>query len=203
MQLLVKATDHQKKEFLSKPIPESIVINWFENNITEADAYFDLSCEENISVFCIVKNKSIFVNTVITTCKELPENCIRINAWNDFLKREIVEIALHHSQKNSAEKILNELQWTFTIAADEPGMISARIIAMIINEAYFALEGNISSKEEIDTAMKLGTNYPYGPFEWSEKIGLHRIYRLLKKLSEEDNRYQPATLLEQELKFIA
>jgi 3-hydroxybutyryl-CoA dehydrogenase len=46
--------------------------------------------------------------------------------------------------------------------------------------------------------MKLGTSYPYGPFEWSTKIGLTRIYELLTELSSEDKRYTPAPLLEEE-----
>ena len=56
-----------------------------------------------------------------------------------------------------------------------PGFITARVIAMIINEAFFALQENVSSKEEIDTAMRLGTNYPYGPFEWTKLIGIDKI----------------------------
>ncbi|NKQ99539.1 3-hydroxyacyl-CoA dehydrogenase, partial len=56
----------------------------------------------------------------------------------------------------------------------------------------------VSSKKEIDTAMKLGTNYPMGPFEWAEKIGLRRIYHLLKTLEKEDKRYKAAGLLEKE-----
>ena len=79
---------------------------------------------------------------------------------------------------------------------DEPGLVSARVISMIINEAFFALGENVSSIEEIDLAMKLGTNYPYGPFEWSEKIGLQNIYHLLHKLSQTDKRYLIAPLLE-------
>jgi 3-hydroxybutyryl-CoA dehydrogenase len=78
---------------------------------------------------------------------------------------------------------------------DEKGLISARIVSMIINEAFFALEEKVSSKEEIDTAMKLGTNYPYGPFEWGEKIGFKKIVSLLTALSNEEERYQPAALL--------
>ena len=66
---------------------------------------------------------------------------------------------------------------------------------MIINEGYFALQNNVSTKEEIDIAMKLGTNYPYGPFEWSKKIGLKNIYALLQKLSITDKRYTPSSLL--------
>jgi 3-hydroxybutyryl-CoA dehydrogenase len=46
--------------------------------------------------------------------------------------------------------------------------------------------------------MKLGTNYPFGPFEWAEKIGIRYIYQLLKKLEETDPRYKPASLLEAE-----
>jgi 3-hydroxybutyryl-CoA dehydrogenase len=66
---------------------------------------------------------------------------------------------------------------------------------MIINEAFFALGENVSTKEEIDLAMKSGTNYPYGPFEWSEKIGVENILNLLKKLSEKEERYFPAPTL--------
>ena len=79
---------------------------------------------------------------------------------------------------------------------DEPGLVAARVISMIINEAFFALGENVSSKEEIDLAMKLGTNYPKGPFEWAEKIGMDNIYSLLKKLSEKEERYVPAPALE-------
>jgi 3-hydroxybutyryl-CoA dehydrogenase len=66
---------------------------------------------------------------------------------------------------------------------------------MIINEAYFALEEKISTKGEIDTAMKYGTNYPFGPFEWAEKIGLRRVAALLQRLQLESGRYVPSELL--------
>ena len=79
--------------------------------------------------------------------------------------------------------------------ADEPGLVSARIIAMIINEAWFAVGDEVSSREEIDTAMKLGTNYPFGPFEWATAIGAGNILELLNKLTVTDKRYQPAPLL--------
>ena len=69
---------------------------------------------------------------------------------------------------------------------------------MIINEAYFTLEEKVSTKEEIDTAMKLGTNYPYGPFEWGQKIGLKKVNELLTTLAETNSRYTPAALLQKE-----
>jgi 3-hydroxybutyryl-CoA dehydrogenase len=82
---------------------------------------------------------------------------------------------------------------------DKPGMTGPRIVSMIINEAYFALEAGVSSKKEIDIAMKLGTNYPFGPFEWSEKIGLKKIITLLDTLSVSDSRYTPSSLMKKEM----
>jgi 3-hydroxybutyryl-CoA dehydrogenase len=146
----------------------------------------------------------LIINAVIQTTAELPVNTIRINGWSGFIKRDIIEAAVSTIQaKEMAQNIFNGLGWKYQFVPDVPGMIAARTIAMIINEAYFALGEDVSSKADIDIAMKLGTNYPCGPFEWSEKIGLHNIYRLLKKLSETDDRYQPAAALEQELKSIA
>jgi 3-hydroxybutyryl-CoA dehydrogenase len=71
-------------------------------------------------------------------------------------------------------------------------MVTARILATIINEAWYTWQDGVSGKEEIDTAMKLGTNYPMGPFEWGGKIGLSRVVGLLDVLSRTDARYMPA-----------
>jgi 3-hydroxybutyryl-CoA dehydrogenase len=75
------------------------------------------------------------------------------------------------------------------------GFVTPRVISMIINEACLALQEGVSTKEEIDTAMKLGTNYPFGPFEWMDRIGQDKIYALLLKLSRHQSRYLPAAYL--------
>ncbi len=82
--------------------------------------------------------------------------------------------------------------------SDIPGFITPRVISMIINEAYFALAQGVSTPEEIDKAMKLGTAYPYGPLEWATRIGLQNIVTLLQKLSVAQSRYAPCELLVQE-----
>lgn len=206
MQIVIKADPQQKKAILAKGIPGGILITWLTNeNITPlADAYFDLGFEDTGAVFNGIIDKPVFVNSVINTCAALPPNCIRMNGWNGFLERVVIEIA---APKNSqmltkATRILLELNWQYEVVPDTPGMISARIIAMIVNEAYFGLDDEISTKKEIDIAMQLGTNYPYGPFEWSGRIGLHKIYALLKKLGEQDNRYAVAPTLEKEIAVI-
>ncbi len=208
MQIVVKANATQKEEFLSKGVPEDVLVNFLvdEEIIADADAYFDLCFEEDGAAFGHITNKPVFVNAVIMTSKELPENYIRINAWNGFLKRDLVELVATDLPvgRQGAQiladgiTVLHELNWKYQLVPDVPGMIAARVIAMIVNEAYYGLGDEISSKKDIDIAMKLGTNYPFGPFEWSEKIGLKKIYALLKKLSEKDNRYTVAPALEKE-----
>ena len=55
------------------------------------------------------------------------------------------------------------------LIADTPGLVIARVLSMIANEAWEAAQQNVASPDDIDTAMTLGTNYPFGPFEWSGK----------------------------------
>lgn len=140
----------------------------------------------------------VFINAVSNTLLSLnaPVNVFRINAWKGFLQSSVWEIAGEITP--GAIEVLSELNKKHITVPDEPGFISARIIAMIINEAYFALGEEVSTKQEIDIAMKLGTNYPYGPFEWAEIIGIKNIFLLLQTLSFTDKRCTPAPLLKKE-----
>jgi 3-hydroxybutyryl-CoA dehydrogenase len=132
---------------------------------------------------------------------EIGRPVIRINAWPGFLKRSVAEVCGgNDADKDEAEKILGLLNRKAEWVPDIKGFVSARVVSMIINEAYFALEENISTKEEIDIAMRLGTNYPYGPFEWSKKIGLKNIAAFLTELSLNEKRYLAADLLLKEAK---
>ncbi|MDH5581209.1 MAG: 3-hydroxyacyl-CoA dehydrogenase family protein [Bdellovibrionales bacterium] len=75
--------------------------------------------------------------------------------------------------------------------------ILGRTIAPIINEAYFAIEEDLASKEDIDKAMKYGVNYPLGPFEWVNLFGTDKLSILLNELYSDTklDRYIPCTLL--------
>lgn len=206
MYITVIADGRTQKEFQDKPIPQGVQVYFvttIEEARSEADAIFYLEDEEKL-INNILKleglEKPVFVNAVNTALKDLPQNCIRINAWPGFLQNKTIELTATEENMEAVNKILQGLQWEYQTVPDITGMITPRIIAMIINEAYFALGDNVSSKEEIDTAMKLGTNYPYGPFEWAEKIGVSKVYSLLRQLSQTDKRYVPAPLLEKEIK---
>jgi 3-hydroxybutyryl-CoA dehydrogenase len=79
-----------------------------------------------------------------------------------------------------------------------------RVISMIVNEAYFALGESLATPEAIDLAMKFGVNYPMGPIEWGQKIGLKYIIDLLTEYSEitDDPRYRISKELKMTGKYI-
>ncbi|WP_110885461.1 3-hydroxyacyl-CoA dehydrogenase NAD-binding domain-containing protein [Deinococcus yavapaiensis] len=80
--------------------------------------------------------------------------------------------------------------------------ISTRILAMLINEAVSALADGVADARTIDTAMKLGTNYPRGPLLWASELGLPRVLAVLTELHEEygEDRYRPHPLLRRVVK---
>ena len=138
----------------------------------------------------------IMVNAVGTTTAEIGNNWVRFNGWKGFGQQSVLELA---TATGAIPEVVKQFALScglnIVIAPDIPGMVRARIVAMIINEAYHALGEGVSSESDIDTAMKLGTNYPFGPFEWAEKIGHSRVAGLLQKLAETAPEYQPAPAL--------
>ncbi|MEZ7215519.1 3-hydroxyacyl-CoA dehydrogenase [Klebsiella spallanzanii] len=81
--------------------------------------------------------------------------------------------------------------------ADYPGLLVWRTVAMLANEALDAVQKGVASAEDIDTAMRLGVNYPHGPIAWGETLGWGRVLRLLENLQQHygEERYRPSALL--------
>ena len=199
MKIFILVDGDQKKEILSITPDQNTSITFDSimpeiGEIKNYDVFFILSDYEKIVPSQYV-GKPVFINEVIKTLAELnlPYNFYRINGWKGFLERAIWEVVSNQEPKN--EEVFNLFNRKVIFVKDEPGFVSARVISMIVNEAFFALGEKVSTENEIDMAMKLGTNYPSGPFEWAQKIGIEKIYSLLKKLSEKEGRYIPAPAL--------
>ncbi|MEP7253051.1 MAG: 3-hydroxyacyl-CoA dehydrogenase family protein [Ginsengibacter sp.] len=208
MQIVVLANIEQEQEIkvgknLSDKIDFAFISDVSEiNAFKNADAFFLFAEDVATKVIESIPGKPVIINSVTDTLKSLKlrPNVSRINGWPGFLKRPIWEVA--SNEKDTLSNLFRLLGWEYCFVKDEPGLVAARVLSMIINEAYFALGEDISTREEIDLAMKLGTNYPYGPFEWEDKIGTMRIYELLKKLSEMDTRYAVAPSFEEKFSSI-
>jgi 3-hydroxybutyryl-CoA dehydrogenase len=157
----------------------------------------DFSPEEaRLSALRRMLPAAVMVNAVVHTTAEIGRPFIRINGWPGLAERTMHELAVSDGfVAAQVGELYDRLGCAFRLAPDIPGMVTARILAAIINEAWYTWQDGVSSKEEIDTAMKLGTNYPMGPFEWGEHIGLRRIVGLLDVLGKTDPRYIPAESL--------
>jgi 3-hydroxybutyryl-CoA dehydrogenase len=83
------------------------------------------------------------------------------------------------------------------VAALDAAQIEARVLAAIVNEAASGVADGVAAPEAIDTAMRLGTNWPEGPLAWGERIGLASVTRTLDALHAgvPDGRYRVTPLL--------
>ena len=78
----------------------------------------------------------------------------------------------------------------------DPGAITERVILAIVNEAYRALGDKVATEGDIDRAMRLGANHPFGPFEWARRTGIHEVVVMLDALSDEDaDTFRPSLTL--------
>lgn len=193
MQIIVVTDEVLKKELLKAGTTSSLHCIYVGNidemlQHREADGFIDLLFEPDsyrIGQLKSLAPKPVIINSVIHTLHELYMDVIRINAWPTFLASDIVEGTASEQQKKMAEEILGQFHKQISWLPDVPGFIGARVATKIINEAWLAVEEGVSTPDEIDIAMRLGTNYPYGPLEWSEKIGADRVRSLLDVLTSE------------------
>lgn len=172
---------------------------------------FDFIIDEEPHQFEVYTDKSTtaFLNATKISVGELAHSygnkisstLFGFNGLPTFLNRPLLEVSLWRKMdRKSLEIICNKLSTEFTIVDDRVGLVTPRIISMIINEAYFTVQEGTATREDIDMAMKLGTNYPYGPFEWCQRIGIRHVYELLQAVYDDtkDERYKISPLLKKE-----
>lgn len=202
MRVLVLGTEERKEALSACPFADTLAIEWMHGTGSytgTADACIDLGFDHSAARIAWLQQTQIpliVVDAVITTTAGMPENFIRINGWNTFLQRSVIEAAGHPLPgREKAEQLFAALGRTTEWVPDIEGFITPRVVCTIINEAFFALQEKVSTATEIDAAMKTGTNYPYGPFEWASLIGLQQVHSLLSVLAKQESRYTPCTLL--------
>lgn len=128
---------------------------------------------------------------------------VGIAALPTLIQNAVVEVApsVHtiESTVDVVRKFFASMKKETAIVEDRVGMVLPRILCQIINEAMFAIQQDVASPKDIDTAMKLGTNYPLGPIEWGEKIGFRQVYAVLTALHTDlgEERYRVCPLLKQ------
>lgn len=207
MTIAVLADAGQRQDILSRPTRDAVEFVWADSLrslcIIEADAYMDLEFEpdaERVRRLRRLLPAPVIVNAVVPTSTETDESFIRINAWPGFLGRPVCELALgDRAQEGTVSRIFSELGWEYQLVSDTAGMISPRILAAMVNEAWLTLGRGINTPEEIDRLMQGPSGGGQPPFEWGRTIGLEKIYALLRELARLDPTITIAPLLLKEL----
>ncbi|MBL0741648.1 3-hydroxyacyl-CoA dehydrogenase family protein [Chryseolinea lacunae] len=182
-----------------------------EKFLRNTDLVFDFIIEEEVHEFEIYNHHAVkvFLNTckvslgelVHLTDHALTSTIFGFNGLPTFLTRDVMEVSLWKKEDEPLlRKLCEDLKTDFLIVDDRVGLVTPRVICMIINEAYYTVQDGTATRDDIDLAMKLGTNYPYGPFEWCRRIGVKHVYELIEALYEDtkDERYKICPLLKQE-----
>jgi 3-hydroxybutyryl-CoA dehydrogenase len=132
-----------------------------------------------------------------------PERLLGLAALPSFSGRPLVELAPCVETSDpamvQATRFFAALGKEIAVVQDRVGLVTPRVVCAIINEACFAVGEQIASAADIDTAMKLGTNYPQGPIEWGNTIGFAHVAAVLEALQRDlgDDRYRIAPVLRQ------
>jgi 3-hydroxybutyryl-CoA dehydrogenase len=128
---------------------------------------------------------------------------VGIAALPSLLDKPSLEVApTIYSPKETLDTVshfFQTLHKQVEIVQDRVGMVLPRILCQMFNESIFALTEEIAAPQDIDTALKLGVNFPMGPIEWADRIGIKQVFAVVSALHHDlqEERYRPAPLLRQ------
>jgi len=149
----------------------------------------------------LASNTSSISITMLGAATRRPDKVIGMHFMNPVPVMQLVEIirglATSDETYQRIDGMARALGKTTVLAQDFPGFIVNRILMPMINEAVFALYEGVAGVEDIDQAMKLGTNQPMGPLTLADFIGLDTCLAILNVLHDGlgDSKYRPCPLL--------
>ena len=214
MKIGILASQAKRKAWENKETPSS-TFSWVQDNEGHEhyDVFVDLDFDDNF-----YRMQDYFTNShtafVLGAVKcslesaavglEMPKNWkgIGINALPTLIERTTLECTNPFQlPEASLEELASLLGYQqIEVVGSRVGLITPRVICMIINEAFYTVQEGTANREDINLAMQLGTNYPKGPFEWCDAIGIQNVYEVLEAMYNDtkDERYKICSLLKQE-----
>jgi 3-hydroxybutyryl-CoA dehydrogenase len=149
----------------------------------------------------LASNTSSIPITQLAALVSNSQRVVGMHFFNPVPVMKLVEIVRALQTSDNTVGIIQEtsakLGKTPVVVKDSAGFVSNRILCPMINEAIFALDEGVASREDIDTVMKLGMNHPMGPLELADFVGLDVVLDVLEVLYREfqDPKYRASPLL--------
>jgi 3-hydroxybutyryl-CoA dehydrogenase len=205
-----RMTLEDKKEVLNRIVPavsldelkdrDFVVEAVLEKIEVKRDVFkkLDKICEKDI---ILASNTSSIPITELAALVSNAQRLAGMHFFNPVPVMKLVEIVQALQTSSSTVEIIRaisvRLGKTPVVVKDSAGFVSNRVVCPMINEAIFAFEQGVASKEDIDTVMKLGMNHPMGPLELADFVGLDIVLDVLDVLYKEyeDPKYRASPLL--------
>lgn len=205
-----KLEDAERVALLSRITPVSRYEDLADIDLMVEAATEDLAIKTEIFRRCqavtsettiLASNTSSIPITKLAAVTQRPERVIGLHFMNPPPLMRLVEIirAIQTSDETAdrVKALTEKLGKVIVSASDMPGFIVNRMLIPFLNEACFALQEGLGSREDIDTGAKLGLNHPMGPLELADLIGLDTVLYIADVLHREfgDDKYRPPTIL--------
>ncbi|MHA6252256.1 3-hydroxyacyl-CoA dehydrogenase [Oceanobacillus sp. CAU 1775] len=192
-------------DFQTAMEPADLIIEAVPEQIDIKRTVFEAADRYTKEHAILATNTSTMSPTEIGSFTSRPEKVIAMHFFNPVHKMKLIEIIRGLETSDETVEKIKEIGMRIgkeTVVVNEfPGFVTSRISALVGNEAFFMLQEGVGTPEEIDKAIKLGLNYPMGPFELVDLVGLDARLNNLKYLHEKlGEKYRPAPLLEKYVK---
>lgn len=172
--------------------------------IENEDAKTEIFCEMDRRMakdVVFASNTSSISITRLAACSHRPENFIGMHFMNPAPLMALVEVVRGLATPQEVIDLIDDLAARLgkqTVhSEDSPGFIVNRILLPMINEAVYALSESVGGPQDIDQAMKLGTNQPMGPLALADLIGLDTVLFIMQVMHQTfgESKYRPCPLL--------
>jgi len=198
---LVLSRIHEMTEYGQLASCDMIIETVTEDLETKKEVFaaLDRVCPQNV---ILASNTSTLSLTELAESTRMPERVIGLHFLHPVAKIDLVEII--RGLKTSDETfrdvkhfVEETIQKKGIMVYESPGYVTSRLICLLINEALHVLQEGVASAEDIDSAMRIGYSFHYGPLEMADRFGLDSVLAALERMFREfgDVKYRPSVML--------